>query len=83
DLSVVMPLLAKVAGSVPRVLATPAPGVSLNKFGADGLELEVGFWIGDPENGKGGVVAEVNKQIWEILRTKQIKIAYPSQNSVK
>lgn len=83
DLAVVMPLLAKVAASVPRVLATPAPGVALNKFGADGLELEVGFWIGDPENGKGGVVAEVNKQIWEMLRTQQIKIAYPSQNSVK
>ncbi len=78
DLEVVMPLLASVAASVPRVLATPAPGVTLNKFGVDGLELEVGFWIGDPENGKGGVIAEVNRQIWEMLKTKQINIAYPA-----
>jgi small-conductance mechanosensitive channel len=83
DLTVVMPLLAQAAAGVPRVLTEPAPGVTLNKFGADGLELEVGFWIGDPENGKGGVVAQVNKQIWEMLRGKQIKIAYPSTSAMK
>jgi small-conductance mechanosensitive channel len=81
DLSVVMPLLAQVAGAVPRVLATPAPGVTLNKFGTDGLELEVGFWIGDPENGKGGVLAEVNKKIWEMLQSKQIQLGFPARDT--
>ncbi len=83
DLNVVMPLLAEVAGKVPRVLAEPAPGVTLNKFGLDGLELEVGFWIGDPENGKGGVLANVNKAIWDVLHAKKIQVAYPSVNTVR
>lgn len=49
-----------VVQSVPRVLSDPGPAALLTAFGADGLELTVHFWIGDPENGQGPVRSEVN-----------------------
>jgi small-conductance mechanosensitive channel len=60
---------------VARVLDTPKPGVSLNKFGADGFELELGFWITDPESGRGGVLSDVNKKIYALVQSGDIKLA--------
>jgi small-conductance mechanosensitive channel len=77
DLDVVMPLLERLPAGVPRVLAEPRPGVSLNKFATDGYELELGVWIADPENGRGGVVADLNKRIYALVKAGEIKLAQP------
>ncbi|MFK3736148.1 mechanosensitive ion channel family protein [Massilia sp. TN1-12] len=78
DLDVVMPLLIAQAAVAPRVLEDPAPGCSLSRFGPDGYELDLGFWIADPENGQGGVVSEINKKIYALVSSGEIKLGYPS-----
>jgi small-conductance mechanosensitive channel len=78
DLSTVMPLLQAQAIGVPRVLAQPAPDVLLTSFHPEGYELELGFWVGDPENGLGGVSSEVNKRIYALVKSGQIKLGRPS-----
>jgi small-conductance mechanosensitive channel len=70
-----IPLLESLPASITRVLAEPAPGVLLNKFGSDGYELELGFWISDPENGRGGVISEVNTKIYALIKAGRIKLA--------
>jgi small-conductance mechanosensitive channel len=45
DLDRLIPMLEALPAGVPRVLDSPAPGVSLNKFSADGFELELGSAI--------------------------------------
>jgi small-conductance mechanosensitive channel len=77
DLDVVTPMLLQLAAGVPRVLADPGPHVSLNKFTPEGFELELGFFIGDPENGRGGVVSDVNKKIYALVKSGDIKLARP------
>ena len=77
DLDSLIPLLESLVVGVVRVLETPAPGVSLNKFGPDGFELELGFWISDPESGRGGVVSDVNKKIYALVKAGDIKLASP------
>jgi small-conductance mechanosensitive channel len=77
ELEVVIPLLEAQAASTPRVLAQPAPGVGLSRFGPEGFELELGFWVGDPEQGTGGVVSEINKKIYTLVRAGQIKLGHP------
>lgn len=81
ELSTVMPLLQALPLGVPRVLDEPAPNVLLNAFTPDGYELEVGFWLGDPENGQGGPISEVNKKIHAFVRTGEIKLGYPSMQA--
>jgi small-conductance mechanosensitive channel len=78
DLDKVMPQLAALAGGTPRVLETPAPGVSLSRFAPEGYELDLGFWIGDPENGQGGVISEINKKIYALVQSGDIKLGIPA-----
>ena len=81
DLTVVIPLIEQAGVTVARVLAEPAPSVSLLRFSNDGYELELGFWIQDPENGKGGVLSDVNKKIYTLIQAGQVKLAYPSRDT--
>lgn len=78
DLDQVMPLLVAQAAGTPRVLESPAPGVSLSRFAPEGYELDLGFWIGDPENGQGGVVSEINKKIYALVQAGDIKLGIPA-----
>jgi small-conductance mechanosensitive channel len=78
DLEQVMPLLVAQAVGTPRVLEEPAPGISLSRFGPDGYELDLGFWIADPENGQGGVVSEINKKIYALVQSGTVKLGFPS-----
>jgi small-conductance mechanosensitive channel len=79
DVNALLPSLEAVIGSVPRVLSNPAPSVQLAGFGADGLDLMLNFWIGDPENGQGNVRSAVNLSVLQALNAAGIKIPYPQR----
>ncbi len=79
DLDALFPELLAAVTTVPRVLSEPAPAVQLAAFGADGLELAVLFWIGDPENGQGNVRSEVNLAVLRCLNRLGIEIPYPQR----
>ena len=79
DLDVLMPQLAAVVSKVPRVLTDPAPAVQLATFATDGLELNVVFWIADPENGQSGVKSDVNLALLRTLNAAGIEIPYPQR----
>jgi len=51
----------------------------LMRFGADGLEFRLVFWIADPQNGSGNVVSEVNIRVLQGLRAANIEIPYPQR----
>jgi small-conductance mechanosensitive channel len=78
DLDSVIPLLIAQAVGTPRVLEEPAPGVSVARFSPDGYELELSFWIGDPENGQGGVVSDINRKIYTLIQAGEIRLGYPA-----
>ncbi len=79
DLDRAMSILRDVALAHPRVLRDPAPGAQLLKFGDSGIELEIGFWIGDPEEGTGNVRSDINIAIWRAFRDAGIDIPYPQR----
>lgn len=72
-------ILLEAARGAERVIPEPGPGVQLVKFGADGLEFKLVFWIADPQNGAGAVVSEVNLRILKGLRAAGIEIPYPQR----
>ncbi len=81
DLDAVIALLVDVPVGVLRVQEEPAPGVALKRFSPDGYELELGMWIADPENGRGGVLSEVNRRIYALIKSGQITLAYPARDT--
>jgi small-conductance mechanosensitive channel len=79
DIDALMPRILEVVAAAPRVLAQPAPGVGLTAFAADGLELTVAFWIGDPEKGTGGVKSDVNLALLRLFNAMGVEIPYPQR----
>jgi small-conductance mechanosensitive channel len=79
DLDALLPKLRATVQAVPRVLSEPACAVSLTGFAADGLELTIGFWIGDVANGEGNVRSDVNFAILRCLNESGVEIPYPQR----
>ena len=79
DVDAVIRELTATIVALPRVLSDPGPAVQLNQFAADGLELNVLFWIRDPENGSGSARSEVNLAILRRLRELGVEIPYPQR----
>ncbi len=75
DLDALFAAIRPVVAEVPRVLAQPAPTAMLNRMAPDGLEIDVGFWIADPENGKAPVVSAVNLALLALLRRHGVRLA--------
>lgn len=80
DVERALALLQQAARVSPRVLDDPAPGAALVDFGADGLNLALTFWIGDPENGRLNVTSEVNREILRLFRENGIEIPFPQRD---
>jgi small-conductance mechanosensitive channel len=66
-------LLQAVEGNK-RVLHEPAPVTRLMQFSDHGMDLELRFWIADPENGVNNVRSDVNRAIWRLFRAAGITI---------
>ena len=79
DLDRLLPLLTATMHTVPRVLADPPCAVQLAKFAADGLDLNLVFWIGDVENGQGNAVSDVNLAVLRCLNEQGVEIPYPQR----
>jgi len=58
----------------PRVLPEPPPVARLMQFGDSGIELELRFWISDPQEGVNNVRSEVNRAIWRLFKEHKITI---------
>jgi len=80
DVDQVLRLLEQAALSVERVLKEEKlPSAQLLSFGADGLDLQLGFWINDPQNGRGGVISDVNRAVWRALKEHNISVPFPQR----
>ncbi|MEN3374082.1 mechanosensitive ion channel domain-containing protein [Dechloromonas sp. ZS-1] len=79
DLDRVMSIMVAVAEAHPRVLRDPAPKVLLTQFADSAINLELGFWIDDPEEGRGNVISDINIGIWRAFREQGIEIPFPQR----
>lgn len=76
DIAWLFPKLEQAVALLPCVLANPAPSAFLSCFGANGLELEVRFWVSDSEKDGALSVSEVNRAIWRLLQELNVETPY-------
>lgn len=79
DVAAVERILCEAAHGVPRVLREPQPAARLVRFGPDGLEFSLFFWIADPANGQLNVRSDVNLRILQGLRDARVEIPFPQR----
>ena len=79
DLDLAARLMTEAAAAQERVLAEPPPKVFLTQFADSSINLELGFWIDDPEKGKGNVISDINFAIWRAFKENGVSIPFPQR----
>jgi len=74
DPELAMQLLLRATDKHPRIIRDPAPVARLMGFGDHGIELELRFWIPDPQEGVNNVRSDVNRRIWQLFREHGVTI---------
>ena len=74
DPEIALALLLRATAGHRRILHEPAPVTRLMQFADFGMDLELRFWIADPENGVNNVRSDVNRAIWRLFRDAGITI---------
>jgi len=79
DLERAMGILVAAARAQPRVLADPPPKAFLVAFADSGINLELGFWIADPEEGSLQIRSDIHLAIWRDFKAADIEIPFPQR----
>jgi small-conductance mechanosensitive channel len=74
DPELALQVLLQAATSNARILREPAAVSRLLQFADHGMDLELRFWIADPENGVNNVRSDVNRAIWRLFKEHGITI---------
>ena len=65
---------------VERVIEKPVPQCLLKCFGDNSVDLELRFWIGDPQEGTSNVKSEILLKVWDKFKEHNIEIPYPQRD---
>jgi small-conductance mechanosensitive channel len=68
DPELAMRLLIQATDGHRRIIREPMPVARLMQFGDSGIELELRFWIPDPQEGVNNVRSDVNRSIWRLFK---------------
>ena len=82
DLEQAREIMTKIALDHPRVLKTDdyTTSVLLTGFADSGINLELGVWIADPEDGQSNLRSELYLEIWKAFKLNYIEIPYPRRD---
>ncbi len=79
DLPEALKLLAEVARRHPRVRREPEPAAYIASLADSGVELELGFWISDPEGGSLNVRSDVSLALVQEFHARGVEIPFPQR----
>lgn len=79
DLDAARAIMVDAANGNSRVLKEPAPGALITGFADSGIDLELGIWVEDAEQGVAGLRSDLYDGIWRAFRKAGIEIPYPQR----
>jgi small-conductance mechanosensitive channel len=63
-----------------RILDNPQPVCLLKGFGDSSVDLEIRFWIRDPQNGVSNIKSKVLLRVWDLFEENGIEIPFPQRD---
>ena len=79
DIDQALRILEAAAAAHPRTLQNPPPAGYLAAFADSGINLELGFWIADPQEGSLNIRSDIARDILRRFRAEGIEIPYPQR----
>ena len=80
DIDRVFALLLEAARHQPRVLADPEPTAWISALGDNGIDVELGAWISDPDQGQMALRGAIFREVLEAFRVAGIEIPFPQRD---
>lgn len=80
DVPAAIKLAEEASVTIGRVLNDPAPRCLMLGFGDSAIDLELRFWIADPELGCGNVTSDVLLAVWQSFRDNGVDIPFPQRD---
>ena len=80
DVREAMRLCVEAARAAPRVLTQPEPVCLVAGFGESSVDLELRFWINDPQAGTANVRSAVLLGVWDRFHEHGIEIPFPQRD---
>jgi len=75
-----MDLVAGAAKMMDRVLESPEAVCRLVGFGDSSVDLELRFWIDDPQNGTMNIQSDILLEVWDRFKEHGIEIPFPQRD---
>ncbi|VEJ21039.1 membrane protein [Neisseria animaloris] len=79
DLTKALSILEEAAAAQERVDSNPAPKAVITNFGENGIDLRIGFWVKDPENGFAVLFSTILLDIWQRFNEQGIEFPFPQR----
>ena len=79
DLDAAMAIVKGAANAHTRVLEAPVAEVQVKGFGENGIDLNLAFWIIDPEEGHASLQSDLYLEIWRQFKKHGIVVPYPQR----
>ena len=79
DMAMVLKLMVDLAQRHPRVLRDPEPTAQVSQLADSGVDVELGFWIEDPERGSQNVRSDLSVGLLAEFRARGVEIPYPQR----
>jgi small-conductance mechanosensitive channel len=73
-------LVVEAVGGIERILHDPPPICLLTGFGDSSVDLELRFWIDDPQNGVTNVTSKALLKVWDTFKEHAIEIPFPQRD---
>ncbi len=80
DLDLATRLILEAAHESGRILGEPEPTCLLIGFGDNSVDLELRYWLDDPEDGVSNVTDAVLRKIWSKFKQHDIEIPFPQRD---
>jgi len=80
DVERAIELCIEAAEETSRVLKVPKPVCLIRGFGDSSVDLELRFWINDPEGGVANVSSKVYLAVWKRFQAEGIEIPFPQRD---
>ncbi len=63
-----------------RVVSNPSPNCLLKGFGDSSVELEIRYWVLDPQNGLSNLKSEILLGVWDRFHENGVEIPFPQRD---
>ncbi len=80
DVEKAMALCLEAAEELDRILKNPAPRCLLIGFGESSIDLQLRYWLADPQEGLRNIASEAYLLVWKKFRENQVEIPFPQRD---